>query len=190
MKNCSFIYMGLFVIMLSASPVKADVEVAESVLSGLVSVPADKLKALQDLKSSIDSMEQVVRQTGKDIKNTVNQAKNVYNNAKSKAQDIVSKAKNISEAIKTGNIQGALATMGGGKLEFAGLKGTLNGDVADEDAIEAVDKVCLRGEGPDSIATQEELNLANDKRQGEKLSRLYAKGLILQQELQEEDENE
>ena len=137
----------------------ADMEAVSSTIKGTVSKAQTEYKKVQDAASAAD-----------DLKNTVTQG---VNGIKSNIEEIADVVKDPLSMVTT--------------TVLGGMQDKVDGSATDDEGIDNVKETYNRTFGEENNITKaKQLRAALNKEQGENLARLYARALILRQELAEE----
>lgn len=171
----------LFLILLLSSLVfapaaRADIEAIRAAMKTAGDVVEKAKQQFQSVQSVKESAEKIISQ-GKDIKSAVEDKVNDVKNLYEKAEGVVN-------SVKDGNV----ADMASG-FELGGLKGKTDGSKSDEEVAEAVEETMMRETGSDSVANSKAISKALNEKNGLNMAHMYAKGLVLRQELRDEKDD-
>lgn len=141
-------------------PAHADIEAISAVIKGSVSNVQTELTKLQDMKAAVDDLQSSVMQG--------------FNNVMDKVDEIQDVAQNPAGLAPTNLLQG--------------LQGGSDGSQTEDAAMEDVKKTYNRVYGVDNTITVARQKAAQiNKLQGDSAARLFARSLILRQELADEE---
>ncbi len=150
----------LFFIGMLPIPAHADIEAVSAVIKGSVSNVQTELTKLQDMKAAVDDLQSSVMQGFNGVKDKVNEI-----------QDVVQNPVGLAP---TNLLQG--------------MHGISDGSETEDVAIEEVKATYNRVYGVDNTITVARQKAAQiNKIQGDSAARLFARSLILRQELAEEE---
>lgn len=150
----------LFFIVMLPIPAHADIEAVSAVIKGSVSNVQTELTKLQDMKAAVDDLQSSVMQGFNGVKDKVNEI-----------QDVVQNPVGLAP---TNLLQG--------------MHGISDGSETEDVAIEEVKATYNRVYGVDNTITVARQKAAQiNKIQGDSAARLFARSLILRQELAEEE---
>ena len=188
MRNRSLIFAFCLLFVFNFSlKARADIEGIQAVITALGDVVEgfkEQAEKAQSLYESGQQLASQVKQYADEAKATVEKGRQMYADAKEKAEAIKAKANGAIEAIKNKDIN-ALQS-GISNMEFSALKDTYDGSHTDGEMAEAILDTLVRQRGNESIANQKLLSESINKRNGLGVANVYAKSMILRQELAKE----
>ncbi len=171
----------LVIMTLLTFEVKADMEPVEKTERELT-----KIESFKEQVAAVKKAESAVKATETQAKGLLNQAKGQFDSAKSAIEDTVKKTMATVEAIKNGDIMGALQN-----VELSGIKGLFDGSKVTTEQEDAVLETMTREKGDNSIENQKKLAKVLNGKEGIEVANAFAKAFVTRQKLaQESDEIE
>ena len=171
----------LVIMALFTFEVKADMEPVEKIERELT-----KIESSKEQVAAVKKAESAVKATETQAKGLFNEAKGQFDSAKSAIEDTAKQVKATVEAIKSGDIMGALQN-----VELSGIKGLFDGSKVTTEQEDAVLETMTREKGDNSIENQKKLAKVLNEKEGIEVANAFAKALVTRQKLaQESDEIE
>jgi len=190
MKRCLIYAFVVMSLMISGREARADIEALQGVLTVVGDLVASIKEEVVRAKGLITKGKELATQCkkmAKDVQNTVDQAKRVVKTAEEKVQEIKNTVDAIRSAAESKDVKGLKSSLE--SIEFAGLNKVLGGKETDEERAEAVLDSMVRKRGNDSIENQKQLSAAINRKNGRDMADLFAKTIIVRQNLLEEEDD-